>query len=125
MSNDRFTLKPGGWYALAMFPGYIDEPYHSPIRVDAIDLDSTAATIRLKFLNLAYAAGVQDFEIVGRILGWGPEWLTFAPIDMPERLYVISGLTIRWMATHFPDIEPRGLFDSQGEPIDAGFIALG
>lgn len=93
MSNDRFTLEPGGWYALAMFPGYIDEPYHSPIRVDAIGLDSTAATIRLKFLNLAYAAGVQDFEIAGRILGTAPEWLAFARLDMPERLYVISGLT--------------------------------
>lgn len=125
MSNDRFTLKPGGWYALAMFPGYIDEPYHSPIRVDAIDLDSNTETIRLKFLNLAYAAGVQDFEIVGRVLGSGPEWLTFAPIDMPERLYVIGRLTDSWMATHFPHIDRSGLFDDCGAPVDRAFAALG
>lgn len=125
MSNDRFTLKPGGWYALAMFPGYIDEPYHSPIRVDAIDLNSNTETIQLKFLNLAYAAGVQDFEIVGRILGWGPEWLAFARLDMPERLYAISGLTDSWMERHFPHIDRSGLFDDRGAPDGRAFAALG
>ena len=60
-SSLQFTLVPGCWYGLSMFPGYGDCPYHSPIRVDSIQ-PLGGRQFELGFFNLCYAAGVQSFR---------------------------------------------------------------
>lgn len=123
MSDRAFNLERGDWYALTMYPGYWDVPYHSPMRVDGIAwLDEQH--FMLEFLNLAYAAGVRDFRIECAILKAAPEFLACSPVDQPDRMYVFAKLTRAWMTANFPQVAIDRLFDDAGVPNPSGFLAL-
>lgn len=81
MSNARAGLhiQAGHWYAWQMLPGYGDSvPYFSPIFVHSVVLSPTNPNILdVHFLNLLYAAGVQDFHMTLRPL--------LAPTPMSSR----------------------------------------
>lgn len=89
MTGKAFALEVGSWYALTMFPGYGDAPYHSPIRVDDIE-QLGEQHFRLDFLNLAYAAGVQNFSLEFEIVKAAPEFLACSPLEQADRMYVFA-----------------------------------
>jgi len=101
MNDAAFSLAEGGWYGVSMFPGYADAPYHSPIRVNRIEqLDPHR--FELDFLNLAYAAGVQQFSLEFEIVKTAPGFLASEPKGQLDRLYIFAKLTSSWMKAHFP-----------------------
>ncbi|WP_237438393.1 hypothetical protein [Alteraurantiacibacter buctensis] len=123
MTDRVFMVEPSGWYALTMYPGYWDVPYHSPLRVDGIEWLGEQH-ITLEFLNLAYAAGVRDFRIECAILKAAPDFLACSPVDQSDRLYVFAKLTRAWMTANFPNVATDSLFDEAGRPDERAFLAL-
>lgn len=119
----RFTLERDSWYGLTMYPGYGDEPYHSPIRVDGID-PLGQRRFELRFLNLGYAHGVQCFHKVLRTLRRANSHLIAEETEVEDRTYVIMALTPGWMSANLRDVISRHLFDQRGQPIPRAFLAL-
>ena len=117
MNDKRFTLERGRWYGLTMFPGYMDYPYHSPIRVDAIT-PLGQRCFRLGFLNLAYAAGVQNFQNVLRTLRRCSTHIVAEETEVADRTYVIVVLNQAWFAQQFPNLPTASFFDGAGQPLD-------
>ena len=70
MTSDLiFTLRVDHWYAWQMLPGYIDEHYFSPIKVNrVIPKKSGDSILRLGFYNAAYAAGAQNFVLELKVM---------------------------------------------------------
>jgi hypothetical protein len=61
-----FTLRPGDWAAMEMWPGYAEPsvPYFSPVRIEGVEpLKTGQRQILIRFFNAAYAEGVQDFLV--------------------------------------------------------------
>ena len=113
----------GAWLGLSMFPGYADVPNHSPVRVDGFDwLDDRC--FRLRFLDLAYTAGVARFDKTFGILKDTPELVVCDEDDQPERVYLFNLLTSRWMANHFANLDRDNLFDPEGRPNENALLAL-
>ena len=116
-ADGRFTLEPGGWYGLTMFPGYVDCPYHSPIRVDEIR-PLGGRYFDLKFLNLRYAIGVQDFQKHLKTLRRAKSHIIAEDTEVADRTYVITKLNKSWLRTHEPQLNPDRFFDRDGDPIE-------
>lgn len=107
-----------------MYPGYGDAPYHSPIRVDAV-LPLGHRTFDLSFLNLGYAAGVQDFKKCLRTLKRVPSHQVCEEADNPERSVILTTLNPAWMHTHFPGLgDARRFFDETGQPKERALLSL-
>ena len=110
MTSDRtFTLRVDNWYAWQMLPGYIDEHYFSPIRVNrVIPKKSGDSLLRLKFFNAAYAAGVQNFDLELKVLARAENYmvaaLQYEGTSTEMRSAVISPITFRWIEKHFPGL---------------------
>jgi hypothetical protein len=103
--SQRITLEPGRWYGWTMWPGYIDGPYHSPIRVDALQpchLGNGRAD--LTFLNAAYAGGVQAMTYKLRILKREPAYL-LASVEASDRAVCIEPLNLAWLEKNMRDAE--------------------
>ena len=67
------TLVVERWYAWEMLPGYTSDsdfdPYVSPIYLKrVVPLRTGQRLLQLAFFNAAYAEGVQNFEVVIRVL---------------------------------------------------------
>lgn len=120
----KFTLVRGRWYGLTMFPGYADCPYHSPIKVYSIEPIGSRQFI-LKFDNVAYALGVQDFVKRLRTLRRGRSHLVAAETEVEDRTYVIVHLNPFWLERHFPHLQPTKYFDTTGQPKDRALSLLG
>jgi hypothetical protein len=81
---------------MTMLPGYGTLPYTTPIRVDALSPLGNRR-FELVFLNLGYAAGVQNFKSTFRTLKRGPGFLMAEQEGMPERGYLFQNLTREWL----------------------------
>ena len=118
----RFTLERGSWYGLTMYPGYGSEPYHSPIRIDEL-VPLGQRRFKLRFLNLGYAQGVQNFQIVLSTLRRVESHLV-AAVEGSDRTYVIMALTPGWMSANLDNVKSQRLFDQCGQPIPSALLAL-
>ena len=121
--SDRFTLQVGHWYGLSMFPGYAACPYHSPIRVDGVR-PLGSRLLELEYLNLAYAAGVQNFRTRLRTLAHVATHVVFSQAPHEARTLVLMALNRKWISRHFPSLEPEPLFDAHGIPDERALLAL-
>lgn len=119
----RFTLVSGDWYGLTMFPGYFDCPYHSPIRIDSINARG-GRQFDLQFLNLGYAAGVQNFQKRLRTLRRAKTHLVAEETEVQDRTYVIVRLNTEWLHNHFPNLPSERYFDEWGRPDDQALLSL-
>ena len=98
----RMTLERGQWYAWTMYPGYGDEPYYSPILVR--DIEPLAdRQFRLDFLNLAYAAGVQNMSCDLKTVKREATYLVAVRPDT-DRTIIIEPLTKRGLLQYFPHL---------------------
>ena len=87
-NSSRLILKNDVWYSLQMLPGYHSSlsPYYSPIKVQEINpLKTGKSILRIRFLNVGYAQGVQDFKKEIRIIKHSENYLIANLIDSPER----------------------------------------
>lgn len=123
MASRAFLLETGGWYGLSMFPGYSDVPYHSPVKVNELaSLNDWSFSV--EFLNVAYAAGVQQFDQTFAILKETSEFVACESDDHPDRLYLFSMLTKGWIGACLPELGRDDLFDDNGAPIERSFLSL-
>jgi hypothetical protein len=97
---DPFTLEPGGWYAMTMYPGYTDEPYRSPIEVHRFEALG-GRTFDLTFYNVGYAQGVQMMDKRFRTLQRYPGALITAELAGP-RTTIFEKLTAEWVSAFTP-----------------------
>jgi hypothetical protein len=118
-------LERGGWYGWTMWPGYLDTPYHSPIRVEALDACKTGnGRFDLTFINAAYARGVADMTYQLRMLQRGPSYLLASVADN-ERAVCIERLDLAWLEKHMPDADlPFDTFRQCSDELMAGRISL-
>lgn len=101
MSESRLTLEPGGWYALTMYPGYLDGPYCSPIQVKAVR-PARLGRLELDYWNVGYAAGVQVMTKTFRVHRRGERHMILDEVDVPDRTTVIEPLTDAWLRSRAP-----------------------
>lgn len=106
-----------------MFPGYGECPYHSPIRVDSIEPLGNRQ-FRLKFLNIAYAPGVQDSEKRLRTIRRASSHMVAEETEVEDRTYVLTNLNPQWVLRHFPELHTRVQFDSAGRPVEETLLQL-
>lgn len=109
------TLSRGNWYGLIMFPGYFDQPYHSPIRVDEIE-PLGQRQFCMKFFNVGYTAGVQSFEKRLRTLQRSERHLVAQETQPGGRTYVIMDLNEAWLGAYFPHLSTDTYFKPNGQP---------
>ena len=107
----RFTMENCRWYAWQMLPGYGDTPYYSPIWIRRVQpLKTGHSRLRLTFWNVAYAEGVQEFEVELRILKRSLLFLAADVVSQQDRLVIISEITTGWLRQCFPQwIEQRSI----------------
>ncbi len=99
-TTDLLRLTPGRWSAWQMLPGYGSGPYFSPISIhEVVPLHTGRGVLRLRFLNVMYAEGVQDFTKDLRVLTHTPEYLLAELVEGEQlrRSAVVSDLTIEWL----------------------------
>jgi hypothetical protein len=104
-----------------MFPGYGDCPYHTPIRVHSIEALGNRQ-FRFRFLNLYYAAGVQDFDKCLLTLRRGASHLVAQETEVEGRTYVLATFNSMWLQRHFPALRDEAFFDPTGQPIEDALI---
>jgi hypothetical protein len=106
--TDLFTLVAERWYAWEMLPGYTlnsgFDPYVSPIYVKrVVPLRTGKRLLQLAFFNAAYAEGVQNSEVVIRVLKRAPSYLLASldsdAVDSP-RSAVVGNMTFAWLKSH-------------------------
>jgi len=107
----RLTLERGRWYGWTMWPGYLDAPYFSPIRVDAVNpLNTGSGRFDLDFLNAGYASGVQDMTYALRTLKREASYL-LASVEDSDRAVCIERLDLAWLERNMRDSElPFAIF---------------
>jgi len=106
---ERFTIERGRWYAWTMYPGYVDMPYLSPIRVDEIE-PLGQRRFRLAFLNAGYAVGVNGFDKTLRTLARRERFCVCEEVGETSdlgRVMVIQTLTWEWIDRNFPQVRQR------------------
>lgn len=112
---ERMTLEPGRWYGWTMYPGYVDRPYHSPIKVLEVRALGTGRELfDLEFHNLAYARGVRNMHYRLRTLRRERHHIIAAQADS-DRSVVIVPLGMAWI-----DIYAANLKDQLGELVGRG-----
>jgi hypothetical protein len=106
------TIAKDCWYAWQMLPGYAGPgyaPYCSPIFVREVTPRKTGkALLHLKFVNVLYAAGVQDFSMDLRVLKRAAHYLlaelTHDEGDAADRSVIISHIEFEWIRRFCPEI---------------------
>jgi hypothetical protein len=109
--QNKLELQRHTWYAWEMIPGYIGEeniPYFSPIFVKELMPRKKGKNILgLKFINVFYAEGVQDFEIDLQILKHSHKYI-LAELSRgkagPDRCAVISNIEFGWIEKFCPSL---------------------
>jgi hypothetical protein len=74
LEEGRLPLRTGEFYGWIMYPGYVNRPYRSPVRIEQID-QRQEGVFELTFLNILYAAGMQRMEHLLRPLRWEKTYL--------------------------------------------------
>jgi hypothetical protein len=107
----KLTLVPGIWYAWQMVPGYFGTrniPYCSPIFVQGVTPAKTGKSIlRLDFINVGYAEGVQDFSLDLRVLKHAENYLVADLLygeGGPDRVAIISAMEFGWLERFCPEL---------------------
>jgi hypothetical protein len=116
---ERMTLEPGRWYGWTMYPGYLDRPYHSPIKVLGVRaLGTGRGLFDLEFHNLAYAEGVRNMGYRLRTLRRERHHIIAAE-DESDRSVVIVPLGMVWIDIHAASLKDQlvGLVE-QGLSLD-------
>lgn len=96
-----FTFELGGWYAMTMYPGYVGEPYRSPVEVNGIR-PLGGRILELSFYNVGYADGVQMMGKQFRTLKRYPGALITQEVHVTERTTVFEPLTAAWVSAYTP-----------------------
>ncbi|SFP85937.1 hypothetical protein [Sphingomonas rubra] len=97
----RFTLEPGGWYAMTMYPGYGNEPYRSPVEVHGLEALGGRA-FDLSFYNVGYASGVQMMEKRFRTIHRYAGALVVHEMVDDDRTIIFEPLTAAWVSVYTP-----------------------
>ena len=110
-SNCGLKLVPGRWYGWQMIPGYVGErnvPYFSPIFVRRVlPMKTGKGFLRLGFINVFYAEGVQDFSCDLRILKHAENYIIAELTNGeggPDRSAVISHIEFGWIEHFCPHL---------------------
>jgi len=111
----RLSLKRGGWYGMTMLPGYGNGPYSTPIRVDNLTPRGNRK-FELIFLNLGYAAGVQNFSSTFRTLKRGAEFIIAEQEGTPDRGYIFQNLTPDWLDRNIGPGSGKHFLHDNGSP---------
>lgn len=113
-----------------MYPGYGDRPYRSPITVHEIR-PLGLRRFDLQFLNIFYAAGVQNMRYRLRTLRRERTYLVAEQIDeldgkLSDRVVMIERLTRDWVIHAAPQCTGLldRLFDAHGRPVSREFERL-
>ena len=112
VSKLSFTLSPGHWYGWQMLPGYAAErnvPYFSPIWLQAATPRKTGRRLlTLKFFNVLYAEGVQDFTLDLRVLKHEANYFVAELVyqgDLPQdRTAIVSHIEFEWLRRFCPNL---------------------
>lgn len=87
---------------MTMWPGYGGEAYHPPIQALHVEpLRTGRRELRLEFLNIGYAAGVQVMAYELRTLIRQRGYMLCA-VERSERAIALVPLTERWLASLLP-----------------------
>lgn len=97
-----FTLVPDSWYALTMYPGYGDQPYRSPVQVHDVRTLS-GRRLELRYWDVGYAAGVQDFSRVFRTLQRSKGSIVMHEVPNASRITIFEPLTAAWTVAFTPE----------------------
>jgi hypothetical protein len=123
-ANARFTLAADRWYALTLIPENGGKFYNSPILVRFVRA-LPDARLEIRFLDLAYAAGVQEKRKRFRILRRATSHLLLEDAEVEGRSYVIVSLTEPWLRAAFPQLPVDQCFRPDGEPDGDALQRLG
>ena len=107
----KFKLYPKNWYAWEMIPGYFGErnvPYFSPVYVRKVTpLKTGKNVLRIEFINVFYAEGVQLFDLKLRILIHCEHYFVAEIVkNTPgiERCATVSTIEFEWIRTCCPSL---------------------
>lgn len=107
----KMKLVPGLWYAWQMIPGYTGErnvPYCSPIFVQGVTpAKSGKRILRLDFVNVFYAEGVQGFSLDLQVLKHADNFMVADLLygeGGPDRVAVISYMEFGWLQRFCPEL---------------------
>jgi len=108
----KFTIRKNYWFAWQMLPGYVGEgcvPYCSPIFVTDFEPLKTGKNIfSLKFINVFYAEGVQNFsiniQVLKRARGYLVGRLIYDPKEDSDRCAIISHIEYEWIKRFCPEL---------------------
>lgn len=98
-------------------------PYHSPVRIDSVE-PLGARHVELAFLNLGYAAGVQNFQQQFRTLRRTQTHIVLERADNQDRTYVFMPFNRSWLERYFPRLPHDRFFGTSGEPSDQALLSL-
>jgi hypothetical protein len=107
----KLILQDSHWYAWQMIPGYAGErnvPYFSPIYVQSVKPKKTGHKIlNLRFINVFYAEGVQDFNFDMKIIKHSADYLVAEILygrNGPDRTAIISHIEFQWIEQCCPGL---------------------
>jgi hypothetical protein len=114
---------------MTMWPGYLDRPYRSPIRIDRLIVfvdEEPGELASMEFYNAAYAAGVRTMNYHLKIFIHQPTYLLASLIDSRDRAIAIEPLTPDWIETFFPDqfLELQDIAGHGGMSLEDGIAQL-
>ena len=107
-NSSRLTLEPRLIYAWTMYPGYGDGPYRSPILVHEVE-PIGERRFDLSFMNIFYAAGVQNAVYRLRTLRREEKFIIAEQlIDglKTDRVVIIEPMTRAWLRDYARTSEP-------------------
>ncbi len=96
MSIAQFTIESAHCYGLSMYPGYGNEPYFSPIRVERV-VPLGNGLLEVEYLNAGYAEGVQQMKKKYRVHRRGERNLVLDELHVPERTAIIEAISASWI----------------------------
>jgi hypothetical protein len=105
----KFSIQADQWFTWQMVPGYLggqSVPFFSPIYVtDVHPLKTGKNILRLKFLNVLYAPGVQDFNIDLKLLKRDKDYLIGELTGEDSgRVAIISHIGFAWVERFCPEL---------------------
>lgn len=126
--HQRLTLERQGVFGWTMYPGYGDFPYRSPIVLEEI-VPQGGRTFDLKFLNIFYAAGVQEMSYRLRTIRRERSFHiaeALEPGGRSDRVVIIEPMTRAWIEDLAPayTCQLDTLFSSSQRPKPDAFKAL-
>lgn len=103
----KLELLPQNWYGWQMLPGYLGTPYFSPIWIEGVTPRKTGKGILgVTFINVFYAAGVQDCDINLRIMKHEEDYLVseilYGSNEPNDRTAIVSRIDFDWIRLFCP-----------------------